>query len=200
MEMRIFVELTFLASTGVFILSLLFADEGSRAQSRYVDLSAAAARRAFVFKIISHVRVSKFAGHDLAARGEFMRKSGVGVMPEPLEVNYSTSGRTGGRQLPPKERTIVADENHPADSGRFDNGSRERNSTTIPRGDGRDEKLASRRRRVVVGADALGQFANQDAKRYDCNCRELSGISGDDDATDKRRKNDASARFQRFPR
>lgn len=43
-------------------------------------------------------------------------------MPEPREVNYSSSGRTGGRRrLPPKERTIVADENHPADSGRFDN-------------------------------------------------------------------------------
>lgn len=42
-------------------------------------------------------------GYDLTARGEFMRKSGVGVIPEPREVNYSTSGRAGGRQLPTKE-------------------------------------------------------------------------------------------------
>lgn len=64
-------------------------------QFRRVDLSADSVEtRAFVFKIISRVAVFLSSrGYDLAARGEFMRKSGVGVIPEPRKVNYSTSGR-----------------------------------------------------------------------------------------------------------
>lgn len=85
-------------------------------QFRRVDLSADSVEtRAFVFKIISHVAVFLSSrGYDLAACGEFMRKSGVGVIPEPREVNYSTSGREqAAGNSPTKEiRTIVADENH----------------------------------------------------------------------------------------
>lgn len=83
-----------------------FSFHGERCrQSRRVDLSADSVEtRAFVFKIISRMVVFLSSrGYDLAARGEFMRKSGAGVIPEPREVNYSTSGRAGGRQLPTKE-------------------------------------------------------------------------------------------------
>lgn len=75
-------------------------------QFRHVDLSADSVEtRAFVFKIISRVAVFLSSrGYDLAARGEFMRKSGVGVIPEPREVNYSTSGRENGRPATPRRR------------------------------------------------------------------------------------------------
>jgi len=71
-----------------------------------------------------HGHVSKFARYDLAAGGEFMRRSGMGVMLEPWEVNYSTSGKAGARLATPDEgiRTIVTNENHP---GQFDNDTRE---------------------------------------------------------------------------
>lgn len=48
-----------------------------------------------------------------------------------------------------------------------------------------DEKLAAFL--VVVKANALGQFANQGAKRHECNQEKLLGISDDDDTTGTRK-------------
>lgn len=40
---------------------------------------------------------------------------------------------------------------------------------------------------LVVKANALRQFANQDAKRHECDWEKLLGISDDDDATGTRK-------------
>ncbi|CAL1682692.1 unnamed protein product [Lasius platythorax] len=118
-------------------------------------------------------------GYDLAARGEFMRKSGAGVIPEPREVNYSTSGRAGGRQLPTKEyeQSSLMKIIRAGDRVRQ---WREKLGR-IPRGGNEKLDNVSRSSR----ANASGQFAtNQNAKHYRiATVRNFWGISDDDDAT-----------------
>lgn len=122
-------------------------------------------------------------GHDLAARDEFMRKSEMGVVPR--EVNYSTSKKAGGRSATLGEgiRTIVVDENHPGPIRPDSTMTRRELSAGENPARGKATKNSRPTTFLAVKANALGQFANQGAKRHECNREKLLGISNDDDTT-----------------